>query len=275
MKCLFLVLITIVLTSSCSEIVEEKESVKIEVKIEHVNLDSIRIVNERIAFDSSIQEIYQTHMLVDIQSVNSNIRVDLKYSTEDNFMHVQLYDTIRHAYLNADVAERLSLCQNLLDSLYPGFQLLVFDAVRPLSVQRKMWFSLDSIPYSRRGKFVSNPKYGSVHNYGAAVDLTIVDSNGLELDMGAGYDDFRPIAFPSREKEFLASGDLTITQFENRKLLRKVMRFQHFYNIPSEWWHFNAFSRVTTSNKLKCLMNESGDFDWFIVPVPKKDSITP
>ena len=227
----------------------------------------------RIAFETKIDSLFMSKDLVNVQLVNPNIRVDVKYASLDNFMGVQLYDSISKIYLNKDVALRLSLCQNYLDSICPGYSLLVYDGVRPLQVQTEMWNALDSIPVYRRGKFVSNPARGSVHNYGAAVDLSIVDSLGNILDMGAGYDDFREIAFPSLESHFLKTGELTAEQWENRKLLRKVMRKEGFRNIPSEWWHFNAYSRVTSSRKYKRILNESGDGDWNKLEYPKKDSI--
>jgi D-alanyl-D-alanine dipeptidase len=182
--------------------------------------------------------------LIDIQKVDPSIRIDLKYATEDNFMKKVLYHDIHQVYLQKDVAERLAKCQSYLKKIHPDYTLLVYDGARPLHVQQQMWDGLDTIPVAERGKFVSNPANGSIHNYGAAVDLTICDENGTPLDMGAGYDDIRKIAYPSLETQFLASGELTEIHIANRKLLRKVMASQRFTNIPSEWWHFNACSRA-------------------------------
>ena len=106
-----------------------------------------------------------------------------------------------------------------------------------------MWNALDTIPVIDRVKFVSNPANGSVHNYGAAVDITICNNNKTPLDMGAGYDEIRKIAYPSLEKDFLKSGELTLEHIANRQLLRKVMQQQNFRNIATEWWHFNAATR--------------------------------
>lgn len=191
--------------------------------------------------------------LIDIQTVNSSIRVDLKYASSDNFMKKRLYFDIDRLYLQKDVALRLSKCQQYLKQLHPEYSLLVYDGVRPLSVQRAMWEALDSIPVTERGKFVSNPANGSIHNYGAAVDLTICDQHGIPLDMGAGYDDIREIAYPNKEAYYLSTGELTVEQVENRKLLRKVMQSQQFRNIPTEWWHFNACSRAEAKMKYKLL----------------------
>lgn len=191
--------------------------------------------------------------LVDIQLINPTIQIDLKYATKDNFMHKQLYFNIERVYLQKDVALRLSKCQKFLKKINPNLSLLVYDGVRPLSVQKAMWEALDSIPPSQRGKFVSNPKNGSVHNYAAAVDLTICDKNKIPLDMGAGYDDIREIAYPSKEEYYLSKGLLTHSQIKNRKLLRKVMESQNFKNIPTEWWHFNACSRKEAKIKYKII----------------------
>lgn len=194
--------------------------------------------------------------LVDVQSLNANIKVELKYATTNNFMHMQLYERLDRAFLQKDVAERLAKCQAYLTKIDSGLHLLVYDAVRPVSVQRKMWNALDSIPEKERGKFVSNPANKSLHNFGAAVDLTICDAKGKPLDMGAGYDDIRKIAYPSMEAHFLETGELTKEQVANRELLRKVMRSQGFRILPTEWWHFNACSRAEAKLKYLALEKE-------------------
>lgn len=194
--------------------------------------------------------------LVDVQELNETILVDLKYATSDNFMKMKLYKKINRAYLQKDVAERIASCQHYLSQLKPGYKLLIYDAVRPVSVQQKMWEALDSLPPVERGKFVSNPKNRSLHNLGAAVDVTICDQTGRPLDMGAEYDDIRKIAYPEMETYFLKSGELTQIHIENRELLRKVMRKEGFRNIPTEWWHFNACSRNQGLAKYSVLFEE-------------------
>lgn len=192
--------------------------------------------------------------LIDVQSINPTIKIEIKYATADNFMHKQLYFNINKIYLQPDVAKSISECQKFLKKLNPEYSLLVYDGVRPLSVQKAMWNALDSIPVAKRGKFVSNPANGSVHNYAAAVDLTICDKNGKPLDMGAGYDDIREIAYPSKEEYYLKQGLLKPIHIKNRKLLRKVMSSQNFKNIPTEWWHFNACSRKEAKIKYKIIL---------------------
>ena len=219
-------------------------------------LDSLENLENKKKSDLVKDSLKKVSNLVDIESFNSKIRVDLKYATTDNFMKIKLYNRLKKAFLQKDIAERLVKCQDYLNKLNPNFHLLVYDAVRPLSVQQKMWDALDSIPLSDRTKFVSNPSNGSIHNYGAAVDLTICDSKGVPLDMGAGYDDIRQIAYPRLEKQFLDSGELTSEQVENRKLLRRVMTSQHFSNISTEWWHFNACTRNEAKEKYAILLTE-------------------
>ncbi|MFK7784776.1 MAG: M15 family metallopeptidase [Crocinitomicaceae bacterium] len=256
-KLLFIVLSLGVIAASCGEESEPKEVKEVEPEI----VRDPQIIKDSIAkvkLDSTTVAYMKTFNLVDILDIDSSIKVDLRYSSDNNFMGHVLYDTLDALFLQEDVAVRVSGCQSYLKEKHPNYSLLIYDGVRPLEVQREMWNALDTIPPAQRGKFVSNPSYGSVHNFGAAVDLTICDKDGIPLDMGAGYDDFRDIAFPSKEWKFLASGELTQEQHENRKLLREVMKSRGFRGIPSEWWHFNACSRNQAVVKYKKLVFESG-----------------
>jgi L,D-peptidoglycan transpeptidase YkuD (ErfK/YbiS/YcfS/YnhG family) len=90
--------------------------------------------------------------------------------------------------------------------------------------------------------YVADPKRGSIHNFGAAVDVSIVDSTGLPLDMGTPFDYFGELAQPKYQERFLKEGKLTEEHLQNRKLLRGVMHEAGFQGIPDEWWHYNAFS---------------------------------
>lgn len=206
--------------------------------------------------DPSIDSALLLTDLINVQSLNPSIFVDLKYATTDNFMKMKLYERLKSAYLQKDVAARLSKCQDYLTSIDSTLHLLIYDAVRPVSIQAKMWRALDSIPSIERGKYVSNPANKSLHNFGAAIDLTICDANGKALDMGAQFDEFNEIAYPTMEAHFLAKGELTQQQIDNRKLLRTVMKSQGFRNLPTEWWHFNACSRNDALTKYKILDKE-------------------
>lgn len=214
---------------------------------------------EIIQVDPMNQEVLDRYASIGLVKVtDERFIIELPYASTNNFTKQQLYDTINGLFLQKEVSERLSRCQDLLDSLRPGYRIKIFDGVRPLQTQQEMWDALDTMSVWLRGKFVSNPRQGSIHNFGTAVDVTICDAQGRELDMGAGYDDFRPIAYPSREAEFLRKGELKPFQVENRQLLRQVMRSQKFTHISTEWWHFNAFGRRTSEYKFEILLNESG-----------------
>lgn len=248
MRTFLLGLSLLVFLCSCSDATPSKESpAKVTDK-----LSSSQGQTEKLK-DTAVVSQFN---LVDVQTLNNAIHVDLKYATTDNFMGIKLYERLKKAYLQKDVAERLSKVQDYLAEINPGFHLLIYDALRPVSVQQKMWDALDSLPPVERGKFVSNPKNRSLHNMGAAVDLTILDQQGVPLDMGAGYDDIRKIAYPSMEKQFLTEGKLTEVQIGNRDLLRKVMKSQGFRQLQTEWWHFNACSRAEGLLKYKVLLVE-------------------
>lgn len=251
---LFFILIGFAFACKQQEDIKTRLPEKTEKVVDHSQIAEIekkKQINQVITDSLMLQS-----NLVDIQKVNPSIQVELKYATADNFIGEVLYSKITRAYLQKDVAERLSNCQNYLKTIHPNYSLLVYDAVRPVSVQQKMWDALDTIPRSERGKFVSNPAHRSLHNYGAAVDITIVDERGKPLDMGAHFDDIRKIAYPSLEARFLESGELTQQQVENRKLLRKVMSSEGFRNLPTEWWHFNACSRDAARLKYTSLKEE-------------------
>lgn len=216
------------------------------------NPDSLKLIRQRLFIDSTLFQVN----LIDVQLLNKDIWIDLKYATEHNFIGKKLYQRIDRAYLQKDVADRLVKCQMFLSEIDSSLHLLIYDALRPVSIQKKMWIALDTIPSYERGKFVSNPANKSLHNYGAAIDLTICDSKGKPIDMGADFDDFREIAYPNKESYYIKTGELSEEHIANRKLLRKVMRSQSFRNLPTEWWHFNACSRSDAQLKYKVLENE-------------------
>jgi D-alanyl-D-alanine dipeptidase len=181
--------------------------------------------------------------LVDVRALDPSILVELKYSTEDNFMKQDVYDCITHAYLQRQPAEMLVKASKLLQQRYPQYRLLVYDGARSRAVQWKLWKALPNVPPGKRTSFVADPAVGSIHNYGAAVDLTVAMADGTPLDMGTPYDYFGDLAYPRKEAELLKVGKLTEKQIANRKILRSAMEDAGFSGITSEWWHFNALSR--------------------------------
>ena len=183
--------------------------------------------------------------LVNIQTVNPDIRVELKYATSDNFMKKNVYGDLTHAYLQPEMAKKLSQASIFLQRVKPGFKLLVYDAARPNSVQYKLWDALDDlkIPARQKTQYVADPKIGSNHNFGCAIDLTVVDENGKPLDMGTKYDFFGPLAYPRSEQEMLKQGKLTSKQIANRNILRNAMTQAGFTVNTTEWWHFDGMSK--------------------------------
>jgi D-alanyl-D-alanine dipeptidase len=169
----------------------------------------------------------------------------LKYSTTDNFFGEDVYGNLTKAYFQPDVAQKIQKAQQLLKETNPAYSLLIYDGVRPHSIQKILWNKLDSIPPKTREAYVANPAKGSIHNYGCAADLTVfnMDADSV-LDMGTKYDYFGYLAYPSKEKENLRNGLLTQTQIDNRLVLRNVMVKAGFSPITSEWWHFNSISRA-------------------------------
>ncbi|MGB3849872.1 MAG: M15 family metallopeptidase [Tunicatimonas sp.] len=180
--------------------------------------------------------------LVNVQDVDSTIIVDLRYSTTNNFVGIDVYGDFDEAYLQAEPARRLVLANTYLRERHPGYALYIYDAVRPRRVQQILWDTLD-YPLNEKPKYVADPQKGSIHNYGAAVDLTVAGADGQPLDMGTDFDYFGVLAYPTKEADMLAAGQLTAEQLANRKLLRDVMTRAGFSPITTEWWHFNAFSR--------------------------------
>ena len=188
--------------------------------------------------------------LIDVQSVDPSIRVVLPYASADNFTKTALYQNSQYAYLQPDIAEKLAKASQLLRQKHSNYRLLVLDAARPLSVQRVMWDVVKNTPFRY---YVANPNKTGLHNYGAAVDVTITDDLGVELDMGTPFDFFGEEAHPVKEDDMLKQGKLTQTQINNRRLLRKVMREAGFTICPTEWWHFNACSLLEAKKKYELI----------------------
>jgi zinc D-Ala-D-Ala dipeptidase len=139
------------------------------------------------------------------------------------------------------VALKMHLAQEYLHQLKPNYKLLIYDLTRPLSIQWKMW-NLCKLPDSKKINYIAHPSVHSVHNYGAAVDLTIVDEFDQPLDMGSGYDEFANASNTSNEIDNFEDGILSDINYKNRRLLRKIMAHAGFEPISSEWWHFNYCS---------------------------------
>ena len=144
-----------------------------------------------------------------------------------------------------------------LKMLRTELSLMFYDDARPMDVQKEMW---DKVRGTDKRVYVSNPANGGgLHNYGAAVDLTLVDATGLPLPMGSPFDWFGDEARPDREEELIKQGKMILLHLHNRRLLRKVMTDAGFKILPSEWWHFNLVSREEAKNTLKRIELKNGE----------------
>ena len=172
----------------------------------------------------------------------------LVYTTKDNFTGTPLYGSKQtKAWLHPRAAKMLIHAQDLLQKERPDLSILIYDAARPMEVQRKMheWAKRTKNEY-----YVADPaKGGGLHNYGMAVDVTLVDKNGEWLPMGTPFDFFGPEAHTDQEDDLLKRRRISPSEYKNRKLLRRIMEAAGFSPIASEWWHFNACTREEAREK--------------------------
>lgn len=188
---------------------------------------------------------------VDVQQAVPGLMVELMYARPDNFTGVVLYDSTERAFLHHDAARALSRAGRLLAKEAPGLRLLVKDAARPVSVQRKMFNAVRGTPKAR---YVANPaRGGGVHNFGLAVDITLCDSLGNELSMGTPVDHLGYESNITAEQTLLKRGIITAQELTLRRLLRSVMTRAGFKTIRSEWWHFELVRRADARQRYKLI----------------------
>lgn len=169
-------------------------------------------------------------------SLDSTIRLDLRYATRNNFVGEQLY-TCPRCFLRPAVAKALLKVHRELGK--KGLGLKLYDCYRPHSIQWALW---KKVPDPR---YVADPRKGSMHNRGSAVDLTVVErATGTELDMGTAFDYFGVEAYIDYQK-------LPAEVLNNRKTLRDLMVANGFRTTRTEWWHFSyALASYPISNML-------------------------
>jgi zinc D-Ala-D-Ala dipeptidase len=161
---------------------------------------------------------------------------DLRYAGTNNFDGRVLYRGLDCAWLRVEAAQGLETAAAWLAAHHPGQRLLVLDALRPQRVQEAIWRDIRGTPAER---YFADPARGSIHSYGMAVDVTLLDAQGRELDMGSGFDEMSVRSHPALEAEQLAAGSLTREHIAAREVLRAAMHAGGFAGIPTEWWHFN------------------------------------
>lgn len=182
-----------------------------------------------------------------LDSLGNGIAVDLRYATADNFVGHPVYAGIDCCWLRREAADALEQAAAWLHERRPGWRLLVLDALRPQRVQQRLWDELQGTPLTM---YLAHPERGSIHSFGMAVDLTLLDPQSCEVDMGSGFDEMTLASHPDHEAEHLALGTLTAQHLVERGWLRAAMREAGFHGIATEWWHFDFGDRVAVRRDL-------------------------
>jgi zinc D-Ala-D-Ala dipeptidase len=166
--------------------------------------------------------------MVDVKKAIPNLVLDLRYASTNNFTHQRLYPPLITTYLRKPAADSLAIIQRQLNAM--GWGLKIFDAYRPYTVTEKMWEPV------KDDRYAANPKFGSGHNRGVAVDLTIINAtSGEELNMGTGFDNFSDTAHHTFT-------NLPEAVLQNRLLLKNIMQQHGFKALDTEWWHYYLFN---------------------------------
>lgn len=165
-------------------------------------------------------------MLVEIAQPNFDVDLDIAYATSRNFTGQPIYGR-PGCYLHEDAAACLSAAIDLAAPL--GLRFKVFDAFRPSEAQWALW------QHTPDPEFLADPRRGSPHSMGAAIDLTLIDTTGTELDMGTGFDAFTP-------KSHHGNLDISLAAQRNRALLLGLMTAAGWDFFRNEWWHYQLFS---------------------------------
>ena len=188
---------------------------------------------------------------VNIQDADPTIKVSLMYARSDNFTGKVLYGDLKEAYLHPLAATALKKAQARLKQLRPDLCLKVYDAARPMDIQQKMW---DAVKDTNHSFYVSNPKNGGgLHNYGLAVDITLCRANGDTITMGTKIDNMNGLSHIDTEEQMLKNGKLSREAYDNRRLLREVMRYAGWMPLRTEWWHFNLRTRAQARKYFKVI----------------------
>jgi zinc D-Ala-D-Ala dipeptidase len=164
------------------------------------------------------------YRLIDITTIAPDIQLDMRYATANNFLKQVVYSKAR-CLLRDPVARSLQRAQANLKT--KGYGLKLYDCYRPLSVQKAMWKIFPD------GRYVANPATGSRHNRGAAVDLTLVDAQGVAVEMPSEFDDFS-------ERAYRDSPTMTAAARQHVQILTDALEAQGFTTIASEWWHYDG-----------------------------------
>ncbi|MDR1096662.1 MAG: M15 family metallopeptidase [Tannerella sp.] len=179
---------------------------------------------------------FEKYGLININKLDSSIKVDLKYASDANFMKTNMYGSLKEAWLRPELAERLAKAQEKLKKYRKDLSLLIFDAARPVSIQRLMYERVKGTP---QAVYVADPgNNGGFHNYGMAVDLTVTNEETGNLDMGSDFDFFGEESHAGSEIELYKRKKISLDAVKNRFLLYSFMLEEELFPHPHEWWHY-------------------------------------
>lgn len=164
--------------------------------------------------------------LVEITEASHNILLDLRYATKNNITGTRIYHDDR-CFIHTDAMVLLG--RSIILAKEHGLRIKIFDAYRPKEVQEALW------AHTPDPNYVAPPEKGSPHTRGVAVDLTLIDGNGKELDMGTPFDDLTP---QSHHGVVNLSPKITA----NRYLLLGIMMSAGWDFYQNEWWHYQMFN---------------------------------
>lgn len=177
----------------------------------------------------------------------AGVQVDLRYAGTDNVAGRVLYGGWDCAWLRREAADGLRSAARFLARLQPDLRLCVLDALRPQRVQESLWRDVAGTPGEA---YFAHPARGSIHSWGMAVDVTLVDAAGQPLDMGSAFDEMHERSHPELHAQLLARGWLQPVHVQRRDWLRQAMQAGGFAGIPNEWWHFDHGDRDTVRRTL-------------------------
>jgi D-alanyl-D-alanine dipeptidase len=175
------------------------------------------------------------------------VHIDLRYASTNNFLSRNFYGALDCAYLRREAAGGLTAAAQWVDAHCPGHRIRVLDALRPQSVQEQLYRELEGTPLAR---YLAHPTQGSIHSFGMAVDVTLIDVRGEELDMGSGFDEMTPASHTDCEDVLVAQGQLQDQHLRHRAWLRHAMQHGGFHGISTEWWHFDFGDRAAVRRDL-------------------------
>ena len=166
-------------------------------------------------------------MLIEITPSSHDVQIALAYATPNNFTGKPVYVPGARCYLHPEAAEKLAVAVKLADAI--GYKVKIFDAYRPTEAQWKLW------EHTPDPDFLADPNRGSPHSRGVAIDLTLCERDGSELDMGTPFDAFTPLSHHGNQ-------EISPEAQRHRHLLMGVMTTAGWDFFRNEWWHYQLFN---------------------------------